>query len=407
MHHSSKQTYRARWLLPIDGVPIPNGMVVVDSGTMTSIRPFDDSQVEGNLVDLGDVAILPGLVNAHTHLEFSDLAQPIGHAGMELADWLREVIAPRGMVDTSTRQQHVLQGHAEAMASGTKLIADIVTTPQATIPDNTISFAEVLGLSQDRGDERMAQAERHLRHVTHPNSVGHSAALSPHAPYSTPLPLIQRCVNAAQQHGVPLAMHVAESPAERQLLSHGTGPFAESLQALGLPVEKFFPWPAPAPLTQLINLLAEAPRVLMVHGNDLNETEIQRVAAHSNCSVVYCPRTHHFFQHAQHPVAELIAAGINVALGTDSRASNPDLNLWGEVQHLLHHRTDLNPMEILRMATANGADALGQSTTHGRLAVGMPANFVTVATRANQVDQLWSDFSSASALASARPAPHN
>lgn len=374
---------------------------------MTSIRPFDDSQVEGNLVDLGDVAILPGLVNAHTHLEFSDLAQPVGHAGMELADWIREVIATRGKVDTSSRQLHVLQGHAEATASGTKLIADIVTTPQAIIPNNTISFAEVLGLSQDRGDERMAQAEQHLGHVPQPDSLFDSAAISPHAPYSTPLPLIKRCVTAAQQHGAPLAMHVAESPAERELLSHGTGPFAESLHALGLPVKKFFPWPVTSPLMQLIDLLAEAPRALIVHGNNLNETEIQRVAAHSNCSVVYCPRTHHFFQHAPHPVAELLAAGINVALGTDSRASNPDLNLWGEVQHLLRHRTDLSPMEVLRMATANGADALGRSTTHGRLAVGMPANFITVPTRANRVDQLWSDFSSASVSASARPAPHN
>ncbi|WDQ18335.1 amidohydrolase family protein [Rhodopirellula sp. P2] len=406
MHHSSKQTYRARWLLPIDGDPIPNGMIVVDSGIMTLIRPFQDSQVEGDLVDLGDVGILPGLVNAHTHLEFSDLAQPIGQAGMELADWIREVIATRGMVDTDTRQKHVLKGHAEATGSGTQLIADIVTTPLETIPRNTIAFAEVLGLSQARGDERMAQAEQHLEKNASPDLQRRPAAISPHAPYSTPLPLLNRCIETAKRLQVLLAMHVAESPAERELLNHGTGPFAESLHALGLPVDQFFPWAAPSPLVHLIDLLGEAPRTLIVHGNDLNESEIQRIASHPNCSVVYCPRTHHFFGHSQHPVAELQAAGINVALGTDSRASNPDLNLWSEAQHLLRHRQDLSPTQVLRMATANGAEALGRSTTHGRLAVGMPANFITVATQADRVDQLWSDFSSNSS-SSARPAPHN
>ncbi|PHQ35541.1 chlorohydrolase [Rhodopirellula bahusiensis] len=391
--------------MPIDGDPIPNGMMAVDSGIVTSIGSFQDSQVEGDLVDLGDVAMIPGLVNAHTHLEFSDLTNPVGHPGMELADWIREVIKTRGMVDTATRQQHILKGHAEAIASGTQLIADIVTTPLTAIPSNTIAFAEVLGLSRERGDERMTQAELHLRNAAAKDLPDDSAAISPHAPYSTPLPLIERCVQHAKQYKTTLAMHVAESPAERELLSQGSGPFAESLRALGLPVEKYFPWPAASPLIQLIDTLAKAPRALIVHANDLNETEIQHVATKRNCSVVFCPRTHHFFQHSEHPVAKLQAAGINVALGTDSRASNPDLNLWREVQFLLNHRQELAPASVLEMATLNGAHALGRSATDGSLKVGMPANFITVATKADRADQLWSDFSSSSSTA--RPAPQS
>ncbi|WP_234952611.1 amidohydrolase family protein [Rhodopirellula baltica] len=412
MHHSSKQTYRARWVMPIDGDPIPNGMMIVQSGRIASIGSFQDSKVEGDVIDLGDVAILPGLVNTHTHLEFSDLTKPVGHTGMELADWIREVITTRGMVDHETRQQNVLKGHAEATASGTQLIADIVTTPMETIAPNTIAFAEVLGLSQERGDERMSQAERHLANNTSPDSRCDVAAISPHAPYSTPLPLIERCVQVAKQRKTTLAMHVAESPAERELLTNGSGPFAESLRTLGLPIEAFFPWTKANPVSHLIQLLAKSPRALIVHGNDLSETEIEQVKSHPNCSIVYCPRTHHFFQHSNHPVVELLAAGINVAIGTDSRASNPDLDLWGEIQHLLKHRPDLNPTDVLRMATANGADALGRSATHGRLAAGMPANFITVATSADRVDQLWSDFSSSSVSSSsmssaARPAPQS
>lgn len=401
--------------MPIDEAPIPNGMMIVDSGVIASIGSFQDSKIEGELIDLGDVAILPGLVNAHTHLEFSDLAKPAGHVGMELADWIREVITTRGMVDHQTRQQSVLRGHGEAIASGTQLIADIVTTPMETIPANTIAFAEVLGLSQERGDERMAQAEEHLANNASPDSRCDVVAISPHAPYSTPLPLIERCVQIAKQLNTTLAMHVAESPAERELLSNGSGPFADSLRTLGLPVETFFPWTEANPISHLIQLLAKSPRALIVHGNDLTESEIEQVKSHPNCSIVYCPRTHHFFQHSKHPVAELLAAGINVAIGTDSRASNPDLDLWGEVQHLLKHRSELNPTDVLRMATANGADALGRSATHGRLAAGMPANFITVATEADRVDQLWSDFSTSSVTTSsvssvssaARPAPQS
>jgi cytosine/adenosine deaminase-related metal-dependent hydrolase len=108
-------------------------------------------------------------------------------------------------------------------------------------------------------------------------------------------------------------------------------------------------------------------------------------------TVVYCPRTHHFFRYPDHPVARLQAAGVRVALGTDSRASNPDLNLWKEVQYLLCHRMDLPPGNVLEMATVNGARALG-NTQYGELRVGSAAVFGGVSTAASSVEQLFSDL---------------
>jgi cytosine/adenosine deaminase-related metal-dependent hydrolase len=217
-----------------------------------------------------------------------------------------------------------------------------------------------------------------------------TAAISPHAPYSTPWTLIRSCVELARAQDRPLAMHVAESPDERELLLHGSGPFADSLRSIGVWQEGLFPW-GPQPVTELIRMLGRAPRGLIVHGNDLQVDEMDALAGYPNLTVVYCPRTHDFFRYPPHPVGQLLAVGVRVALGTDSRASNPDLSVWGEVQFLLKHRSDLDPHAILTMATVNGAQALGRPELGG-LCEGNVAKFGVVASRAPSVDCLYGDL---------------
>ncbi len=187
-------------------------------------------------------------------------------------------------------------------------------------------------------------------------------------------------------------MHVAESPAERELLTSGAGPFADALQDIGVWQLGLFPWGAD-PLAQLIDQLAAAPRALLVHGNDLRTAEIERVAKHPQLTVVYCPRTHAYFGYEKHPVAELRKAHVRVALGTDSRASNPDLNLWREVQFLLQQRSDLSPEEIIRMATFSGADALGRSDL-GRIEAGCRPGLGYVDTHAATLPGVYADLAS-------------
>ena len=185
-------------------------------------------------------------------------------------------------------------------------------------------------------------------------------------------------------------MHVAESPAERQLLTEAAGPLAQALRDLGVLPEGVFPW-GPDPFGMLIDLLSKAPRVLMIHGNDLTDTEIEHLCRYPQITVVYCPRTHAFFGYPKHPVDRMLSAGIPVALGTESRASNPDLNLWHEVQYLLQYRTDLLPAEVLKMATTRGADALGRHEL-GRIAVGCSSDLGLIETSADTVDQLYRDI---------------
>jgi cytosine/adenosine deaminase-related metal-dependent hydrolase len=154
-----------------------------------------------------------------------------------------------------------------------------------------------------------------------------------------------------------------------------------------------FPW-GDDPFGQLIQQLSKSPRSLLIHGNDLQTDEIAQLRQFSHLSVVYCPRTHAYFGHDPHPVDRLLKAGVTVALGTDSKASNPDLNLWREVQYLLQVRPDLDPLSVLHMATAAGADALGQDK-RGRIAAGCRADLGFIRTSAANLQQLPEAFANA------------
>ena len=386
-------TLRARWVFPISQPPIRDGWVQVQGDTIVDVgrgaAPLTSA------VDLGDVALMPKLVNAHTHLEFSDLEKPIGEPGTSLANWIGQVVAARSdaairsNAATNPSSDAIREGFSQSSEAGVGVIGEIASPPcdyQFDEPLPTVySFAEVLGLRQERYEERLQAAQQHIQSRA-------SAGISPHAPYSTAIPAIERCVEIAKKKNRVLAMHVAESPDERRLLERGDGPFKDALESFGAWQDGIFPWSG-EPLIDLIENLAAAPQALLIHGNDFRANEIQRIARHSNLSVVYCPRTHAFFGYERHPVTELIAAGVNVALGTDSRASNPDLNLWKEVQFLLKHRLDVDPNETLSMATGRGAMALGFDQKFGSIKPGAIASFGVVATKGETLEQVFDDFS--------------
>lgn len=382
---TTSRLFAARWIVPVSAPPIQRGWLRLRGEQILEVgrgQPPEPAE------DLSDVAIVPGLVNAHTHLEFSGCTEPIGPPGIGLHDWIAAVIGSRATANPAAIRQAIESGLRESLQSGVRVIGEISSPP---VPDlqippalELISFAEVLGLSQQRAAARFAAAVQH-------NESTPQAGWSPHAPYSTRPDMIKQCVASAIETNRPLAMHVAESPAERELLARGSGPFAASLHELGVWEDGLFPWPE-KPFGPLIELLAKAPRALLIHGNDLQPDEIESLARHPNLTVVYCPRTHAYFGYDRHPVDRLVAAGVRVALGTDSRASNPDLNLWREAQWLLRHRPDLDPASVIEMATVAGAEGLGKPG-YGTLQVGGQPGLNYVATQATNVSQLYEDLS--------------
>lgn len=376
---STPITYLARQIVPIDGPPLDDGCLVVADGKIAVIGPR--RVAEGRVVDLGDVVVLPGFVNAHCHLEFSRLTKPLGTRGMEFTDWLREVIAYR-REGPFEPESAVVAGLQESLAAGVTTIGEITTAAPRQLFDRPPShgplitaFVELLGLADSRVP---AQLDR-LRDVVlgYPKSQNVRIGVSPHAPYTVNPKLLETAVRTSSAERVPLAFHLAESPAEMELLRDGAGAFVELLAKVGAWDSSVIPR-GTRPLDYL-RTLSHAERSLVIHGNYLDDEEIKFLASHAErMTTIYCPRTHAYFGHPPHPLEKLLAAGAAVAVGTDGRCTNPDLDLRTELQFIVRTYPSLRPERIVRLGTIDGARALGLDREVGSLAVGKRADFVAL-----------------------------
>jgi len=364
--------FSAGLIVPGEGPAIPGGVIEVGDGLVTALFPGPDTTA----TDLGNIVLLPGLVNAHTHLEFSAIDEPLpATAGM--AAWIGDVTDARSK--RSGQLDPVRIGLDELAATGTAAVGEIATSdwPTDRLAQNDptcVVFREIIGLGPERHDECLATAGRFLGE---PTVEGCLRGLSPHAPYSVHPHLYNDLVQLAASHNVPLATHLAESPDELELLAHGTGPMRQRLEALGAWNESAIP-KGSRPLDYLVPL-AELEHPLVIHGNLLDDRELDWLAQHRNITVIYCPRTHAHFQHPPHPFRRLLQQGTPVVLGTDSRASNPDLSMWNELQFLARAATDIPAEELLAMATSAAAIALGLETHFGTLDIGKQATAIGVA----------------------------
>lgn len=376
-------TFRARWIFPVEGEPLENGTVEIVDGRIAAVHDRHDPRA----INLGNVALIPGLVNTHTHLELSDIDTPIGPSSPFTA-WLRAVIGHRrarsaALPPEQSSRHALVAGGLESDASGSTLVGDIVSSlwSETALPPHRpriVAFFECLGLRPDQHDAQLAGARRHLQEWSRDaNSPRVIRGLSPHAPYSVHPRLYQALVDLAAEFRAPLAVHLAESHGELELLAQGTGEFVQFLQELGVWQPDSIPHGS-RPLDYLRPLQA-LEHALVIHGNYLVADELDFLAGRSNITVVYCPRTHAYFGHTSHPWREMLDRGICVALGTDSRASNPDLSLWNELLFLRTQYPEFDPARLLRLGTLDGAAALGFDSELGTIAPGKAANLAVVA----------------------------
>lgn len=362
---------RARWVFPVDRPPIENGVVETANGRIVDVRPADRfSPLTGAEEQW---ALIPGLVNAHTHLEFSERASPLP-ADTTFAEWIRAIVGYRRARATPV-PEIVLRGLAESARAGVTTIGEIVTAGWTTAPftprmPRAVGFREAIALDPLLIAGVGNTVEQHLRDVReHPSVVG---GISPHAPYSVFPQLFRDLVDCAQRTHAPLAVHLAETPDELELLANGSGPLVELFSESGFWRPDAIPR-GTRPLDYL-RLIADLPRALVIHGNYLTSEECDYLAGRPNLTVVYCPRTHAHFRHEPHPWLELQKRGACVALGTDSRASNPDLSLWNEVLFLRSRFPQVVPANLLELATRAGAEALGLARHIGSLTPGKAAD---------------------------------
>ena len=349
--------------------PQTEAWINISAGSITSVgEPAHASRFV-----LRGYGIVPGLINAHTHLEFSDLGEPLGTPGMRLPDWIGEVFSWRDSSDKKTAEERMSDGIYESLEAGVVAVGDIIS--DGGVPENPplhyIAFEELIAT---RSEQFASVCERAREHGTAEPSARVRIGLSPHAPYSVAAPVWDEAVAVSKDHNIPLAVHLAETREELTFLASGSGPFAELLAARDA---KFVP-AGKRPL-DFLRRLAAASRTLIAHGNYLADEEIEFLAQHSDrFTIVYCPRTHAYFGHDPYPLAALLAANLNVAVGTDGRGSNPDLNVFSELQFVASQFPEIDGQTVLRMGTLAGAMGLGLDDRLGTIEAGKEASFAIV-----------------------------
>lgn len=382
---------KARYVVPIDAPAIENGAVIVERGRITAVGTA--REVHGTPVtDYGDAVICPGFVNAHTHLELSLLA---GRVPPDLrppqvpdfVDWLRRLVAAvsAGLHTREQTLESVRNGIAQSLSAGVTLVGDIARTPQwtrgvlASSLLRGVSFGEVIAI----GSRRHLLAERlDLAASTQWESEPGKPAcrwrvgISPHSPYTVEPDAMRACADRARADNVAICVHVAETAEEERFTRDLAGAFTGYLRELGV-------WDGaikaagcgPVELLHAAGLLGR--RTVLAHANYVTDEDIGRIAA-SGSGVAFCPRTHRAFQHPPHRFREMLSAGINVCLGTDSLASSPTLSILDELRFLRREHPDMSADDIIRLGTLHGARALGFDKTAGSLTPGKTADLVVV-----------------------------
>jgi cytosine/adenosine deaminase-related metal-dependent hydrolase len=381
--------YWARHVVPVASPPISSGAVAVQDGLIVAVGRKRDVQKaagpDAQTQDLGDVVLVPGLVNAHTHVEMSWMAAA-PPAASDYVGWVREIVARRGGVEEGTAREAAEEAVRALVSRGTAAVGDVsndlwVAAVLARSPLAAVVFHEILGFRSAEAERIVDHAAARLESIAGEPDVRAAGprivlTLTPHGAHSTSPALLKALGGRATAAQEPLSIHVAESEAEVELLARGTGPMVDFLRERGVWDDG---WRAGghSPVDYLDRLGVLTPRTLAVHCVHVGQQDLSRLQARG-VTVVACPRSNARLGVGKAPVPRILASGIPVALGTDSTASAPDLDLFAEMAALRTDHPALAPATVLRMATLNGARALGFSRDLGSLEPGKRGVIVEV-----------------------------
>jgi cytosine/adenosine deaminase-related metal-dependent hydrolase len=377
---------RARVILPICAPPIEDGGIILNGGRISRVAPFRDLRpsTREKVFDLGEVALLPGLINAHCHLDYTDMAGQLPPP-RTFTDWIASITAAKTGWSYSDYARSWLNGARQLLSTGVTTVADIEAMPDLlpevwlATPLRVFSFCEMTGiLSRREPREILGEAVEKIGTLKHPRN---RAMLSPHAAYSTLPELLQRIATAAHRRKWRVCTHIAESEQEFEMFQFARGKMYEWLGrngrdnsdcGQGSPVAHF----------ARNKLLGE--NVLAIHVNYLARGDATLLAKNQT-HVVHCPRSHDYFKHTPFPRQRLANAGVNLCLGTDSLATTrqsgkekPQLNLFAEMRLMADRDPSISPAEILQIATFHGARALGLGGQIGQLSKNAAADLITI-----------------------------
>jgi aminodeoxyfutalosine deaminase len=387
--------YHAAWMLPIAEPAIRDGWIAVDRGRIVAYgspgpaghHGFNDGAAE---VDLGDVVVLPGLCNAHTHLELSYLRDEVPPAS-EFVSWIRGVMAARRQRPDPSGPEilgSIDRAIDELTASGTAIVGDISNTlvtfgPLAASALAAIVFYEIIRFNAPDPQAVVEQARRQLDALVPTDRV--RASLAAHAPYSV-APLVLRAIRQSVDRDpfAPCSIHLSESAEEVEFIRDGAGPWRALLEEIGSWDPAWVP-PGGTPVEFLDASGFLDGRMLAVHGVQMTPDDLRRLAA-KGATLVTCPRSNFHTGAGAPPIAEFYESGVRVAVGTDSLASTPDLNLFAELATMRALAPSVPAASLLDSATRQGAHALGFEASYGTIEPGKSARLLAVALPSSSID---------------------
>jgi cytosine/adenosine deaminase-related metal-dependent hydrolase len=377
---------RADWLLRISAEPLRDGWVDIEEGRIAAVG--SGASIEA--ADLGRAAILPALVNAHTHLELSYLHERIPRSS-SFADWVRQVMSTRSQYPDPADPRIVAPARAairDARASGTGLIGDIsntlVSVPllrEEGMPAHV--FHELTGFTEQDPHARVREARARIDAAQ--TGADLRASVAPHAPYSVSAALFEAIRADLDAHpGAVSSVHLGEPPEELELLRSGTGPIRAVLEQLGRWPADWRP-PGVSPVRYLCDLGVLDSRMLVVHGVQFDGEDLRQLRS-LGATIVSCPRSNEHVGVGSPPLEAFYAMGVDVAFGTDSLASVEDLNVFAELREARRLAPRVSARTLLESATLTAARALGFGSEFGSIEVGKRAALIVVDVPARTAD---------------------
>ena len=368
------QFLSADWLYSGSGIIQPNSGVQLDGqGRITAIA---SRTPERHSEHFSGAVLIPGLVNAHAHLELT------GFEGLDeepdFPRWIRRIIELKASRSEDDFFQAARNGLKASFAAGVTTVADTGSSagPLRALADlggSGIAYLEVFGPHPDAAAANSAAFERRLRELSSYESPRIRLGVSPHAPYSVSGPLYRATAQLARNQQRPIAVHIAESPAESDLLERATGPFAELWRSRDIVLPSL---PGRSPLAWLETHDVLGPDTLCIHAVRADASDIARLGRHQ-CGIAHCPRSNRRHGHGDAPLGAFRKAGLRVGLGTDSAASVYPADLLAEARAAAQLAGLLAP-EAIRLATLGGAEAVGLGREVGSLEPGKWADLVLI-----------------------------
>ena len=372
---------RSKYLLKEPNTIIDNGAVIIENEKIKFAGCFKDinNYESYEIIDLGNSAIVPGLINAHTHLELTNFHNRINYNG-SFTDWIVQIIETKKQWTEREYKLSIREGITKSLKAGTTTVADITRNGFALeeLKKSKLRktvFYELIDFNPDNAESTIESFKKKVNGIKDEDDKLLSIGIFPHAPYTVSKELYERCSIVSDKLNILIATHLSETNDEIEFLTKGTGNLVSLLKNHDMLNNWQYPGLRPIEYLSSMDILNNG--WLLIHCNYILEDEIEYVKK-SNSSIVFCPRSHDYFCHKNHHFRKFIEHNINVALGTDSLASNDSLSILDEMKFLYEKHKDLKPRDIFYMGTIAGAIALKLKDKIGRLEPGLDADIAVI-----------------------------